>query len=465
MKKTLLDGRKISIFVFTFSFTYLLSFVFEGQVFYRHAEYFGYDGSKLIFIVMAVHLIGLVMCGFVVHHAKTAKKVIILSNIICVAASVSFFFSPTVLWGISLVVSSLSCGFAVSAWGHFLKNVTTGNDRMKTCADVLIFSNLLMILIDFISGYFSSFTALLLLIVTLVLAIIFACYLPSEEQEVKTQSKNDSEISIKLPLRLLCLFVVILTINSGLMYHVINPAFEHLTYLTSWYWSVPYILALVLMRNLPGKVNRSVFLYVAMSMIILAFVFFMLLDRSAISYVIVDTFMLGACGIFDLFWWSILAEIMEFGKNPAKIFGLGLGANVLGVLLGGIIGMAVTSVHLPEENTAVIALTVICVTLVILPPLNRQLVLLLKSHTYLKAFSGLEEIQKKQIITTKIPLPLTERENEVLNLILTGKSNKAIAEELFVSINTIKTHVKNIYSKFDISSRTELISEILKNQI
>jgi len=464
MKKVLLDRRKISIIVFSLSFTYLLSFIFEGQVFYRHAEYFGYDGSKLIFGVMIVHLIGLVTCGFVVHNAKLAKRIIILSNIICVIASIPFFFQPTFLWGLSLLLSSLSCGFAVSAWGYFLKIGTPKNERMKTCADVLICSNLLMILIDFIASTFSSFTALSLLIVTLVLAIIFASYL-TEEDHSETKPKNDSAISIKLPLRLLCLFVFILTINSGLMYHVINPAFAHLTYLTSWYWSVPYILALILIRNLPSKINRSVFLYIGMSMIMLAFIFFMLLDRSATSYIIVDTFMLGACGIFDLFWWSILAEILDFGRNPAKIFGLGLGANVLGVLIGGIIGFAVTSAYLSDEHTAVIALIVICVTLVILPPLNNQLILLLKSHAYLKVYSDLHENQKKQIITTKVLSSLTERENEVLNLILSGKSNKVIAEELFVSINTIKTHIKNIYSKFDVTSRAELISEILKNQI
>jgi len=463
MKKVRINERKTSILVFTLSFTYLLSFLFEGQVFYRHAEYFVYDGSTVIFAVMVVHLIGLIMCGFIVGHAKTAKRVIILSNVICAAASVSFFFRPTVFWEISLIISSLSCGFAVSAWGYFLKIGATGNHRMKICADVLIFSNLLMILISFISGCISSFAALSVLIVTLILAIIFAGYLPTEIE--KNEPKNDSAISIKLPLRLLCLFIVVLTINSGLMYHVINPAFAHLTYLTNWYWSVPYLLALILMRNLPGKMNRSVFLYIGMSMIMSAFILFMLLDRSAASYILVDTFMLGACGIFDLFWWSILAELLEYGKNPAKIFGLGLGANVLGVLAGGMIGTAVTSVHLPEEQTTVIALTVVCLTLLILPPLNRQLVLLLKNHVYLNAFSGLDEIQKKQIVTAEISHTLTERENEVLNLILAGKSNQAIAEELFVSINTIKTHVKNIYSKFDVTSRAELISAVLKNQI
>lgn len=52
---------------------------------------------------------------------------------------------------------------------------------------------------------------------------------------------------------------------------------------------------------------------------------------------------------------------------------------------------------------------------------------------------------------------LTDRENEVLNLLSKGKSYASIAEELFLSINTIKTHVRNIYEKLQVSSKEELM--------
>ena len=56
------------------------------------------------------------------------------------------------------------------------------------------------------------------------------------------------------------------------MYQVINPAFEHLTGLVSWYWAVPYIVALAVMRNLPVNAKRSSILYVGMAMMIGAFI-------------------------------------------------------------------------------------------------------------------------------------------------------------------------------------------------
>lgn len=50
---------------------------------------------------------------------------------------------------------------------------------------------------------------------------------------------------------------------------------------------------------------------------------------------------------------------------------------------------------------------------------------------------------------------LTSRETEILGLIAEGKSNKDIAAELFISVNTVKVHISNIFQKIKVSSRTE----------
>lgn len=55
----------------------------------------------------------------------------------------------------------------------------------------------------------------------------------------------------------------------------------------------------------------------------------------------------------------------------------------------------------------------------------------------------------------------TQEKNTILKLI-EGKSNKQISDELFVSLNTTKTHLKNIFLKLEVSSRTEAMSILSK---
>ncbi|WP_411029312.1 helix-turn-helix domain-containing protein [Spongiimicrobium sp. 3-5] len=54
---------------------------------------------------------------------------------------------------------------------------------------------------------------------------------------------------------------------------------------------------------------------------------------------------------------------------------------------------------------------------------------------------------------------LSKQERTVKNLILEGKSNKEIANELFISLSTVKTHITNIYGKLKVSNRQELLQK------
>jgi len=467
MNINIIDSRRISVIGFSLLFAYLLSFVFEGQVLYSLTEYYEVSSTNFVFAAIVAHFIGLFSCGYFVKTPSAAKSAMLYSIAVSLAGSIPFFLALPFLWTVSLVVCALTSGFAVAAWGQFLKSCTPKNERIKTCADVLIYSNLLMILINLSAVHLSPFWGLGCSIVVLLLAGVFTALLPVAGEQPAVTGETSMSHNLREPMLYLILFVVIITINSGLMYQVFNPAFQHLTWLTSWYWAVPYIVALIIMRNLPGKVKRSYFLYVGMAMIMASFIAFMLLDRSASSYLAVDTLMLGACGIFDLFWWSIIGEMLDYTDNPVKIFGVGLSANVFGVLLGGLLGSSITLLNISSASVAVIALTVICITLAILPLLNRHLVMLLSNHTYLLAFASMEEKQQNSIVVDTVLLlnPLTDREQEVLRLILGGNSNKAIAAQLSISENTVKTHVKNIYSKYNVSSRAEIISTLLKNQL
>ncbi len=62
------------------------------------------------------------------------------------------------------------------------------------------------------------------------------------------------------------------------------------------------------------------------------------------------------------------------------------------------------------------------------------------------------------LINSKINTPLTQREFDVLEGLYEGKTNRQLAESQYVSVNTVKTHIKNIYEKMNTHTRSETIA-------
>jgi len=60
---------------------------------------------------------------------------------------------------------------------------------------------------------------------------------------------------------------------------------------------------------------------------------------------------------------------------------------------------------------------------------------------------------------------LTEREMEVLNLVVQGQSNRQIADAMVISVATVKAHVSSMLSKLQVSSRAEAIAYAVKHKI
>jgi len=462
-----LNNRTLSITVFSFLFSWLLAFPFEGQVIYKLAAEHDFNPQNIISASVIAHFLGLLSSGFFIKNMKTAKKIMLFTIVFCAAGTLIFLFPPSILWHVFLISCSFLMGCCLAAWGYYFKKYTPANERIKTAADSLIYSNVLMIAINITAIKASAQAAIILSIIILGIGVIFV----NKLQEIDGEAVHNVEIihsscktSIYRPLALLYLFIIIITINSGLMYRVINPIFVHLEWLVCWYWAIPYIAAIYIMKNVPKSVNRAYVLYVAIAMIGFAFIAFMTIDNSVLSYLIIDTLMLGAFGVYDLFWWSILGEMLEFHDNPAKIMGVGLSSNVLGVLLGSLLGNSLIKTNSVNNNTSIVALVVIFVILIILPVLHKRLLLLLKNHAYLTTLSEMTH-GEQTLVKESVTLfgNLTERESEIVGLLLKGRTYRMVAEELFLSENTVKTHIKNVYSKLNINSKSELI-KLLANE-
>lgn len=76
-------------------------------------------------------------------------------------------------------------------------------------------------------------------------------------------------------------------------------------------------------------------------------------------------------------------------------------------------------------------------------------------------FTKVRKIEKAEpeIIANPEEFDISSREFEVLQLMARGYSNKEIADELFISINTVKTHISNLFVTLNASRRTQAVNE------
>lgn len=71
------------------------------------------------------------------------------------------------------------------------------------------------------------------------------------------------------------------------------------------------------------------------------------------------------------------------------------------------------------------------------------------------ATKALVALARGEVVKEELSVALTEREQEVLSYLAKGYTNKDIAQALFLSVRTVEAHLRNIYGKLGVASRTE----------
>lgn len=464
MKETLVskffphDQRTTSIAVISLLGAWIVTVPYEGQILYTLADNFRIESFELLRISLFVQAIGLLVGGVLLKTMKSARNMLLIALPFCMLCTGLFFIKSYWVWIAALMACSTVAGACNAACGYFFKLSAPPGQRFRAAVDVIITISVFKLIINLATVYLSLYVGILLSTTLLGVAFLFGRRLPSEQ--ITTVPINpDNQKRVKQALILLCAFVAVTTIDFGILVQTIMPQYIGLEWLTSWYWLIPYICAALIMRRLTAPVDRGNMLYIAIGMIGFAFIIFLMLEKNMVSYLIVFTLMMGAWAVSDVFWWSMLGEMLDMQKNAAMILGFGFCANVLGVLTGKIIGRYVSIFTYLE--TSLFPLAIICVSLMILPLLHRSLTLLLSNNIVnTHAVEITVEKTDNTVIAPDIDA-LTERERQIVALLLKGRTCKLIATELFLSENTVKTHIKNIYSKMGIRKKSELFSKMM----
>jgi DNA-binding CsgD family transcriptional regulator len=533
---------------------WMLAVPFMGQALRARASELGTGVPMHIDFVATLSIfVSLFATGFFLTKGAQVRRVTPPAIAVGIVGTLVLMGPVTPLWDAAAVMLPVSTGIIVACWGHYYRMFRTPVARLHAAADVIIISNIGMIFINMVAVNLSARLGLGLSVVALIASLVLFMFAHRTEFDELNGYENDASLPTRnqapdatnsLPARshsthssfgtdpllrralaLLYIFIMIITVDSGLMYQVVRPAFAHHEFLSSFYWAVPYIGAVALMKIMPERIRRSHILYIAIAMIGFAFILFHVLDTSAASYIVIDTLMLGAFGICDLFWWVILGELLVYAANPVKVFGIGLSANILGVLVGSVAGGQLARLSGGRDSVSAAAIGIVLISLLALPHLYDNLARVIKNQAFLEglfarrterddegaapiastagaapidpavgpapvtgdiaaagpsspaalpidpaapappatrftagptAFDPADRIQ-----TVSAAFDLTGREEEIAGLLSRGLTYKMIARELHISENTVKTHIKNIYSKMNVRSKPEFL-EIVK---
>ena len=166
---------------------------------------------------------------------------------------------------------------------------------------------------------------------------------------------------------------------------------------------------------------------------------------------------------FMLFCWIVAASKIH-QLNLPRVFFFGLAVVIFlqpPTLMSLGISMLFPITQVASEQLAIIITVVIAFTLIVATVV---LVLVRSVRNTRNAYSDqVHSLVTKAVDGIIVEYKLSKREGEVLHLLITGQSFSQIASTLFLSINTVRTHIKNMYRKVGVNEKQQLIAMVEKN--
>lgn len=465
--RTIKKDEWFSIIGFSLILSFVVAYLIRGNLVRNFLEN-NHLNVRLSMTLMVISLLcGLLISGFAIKSISKIRDVLVYASTMVVIASIPYFLGITYLFLFLILLTSFNMGLIFSIWGFYLKHFTLRKERIRYTALLLMFINVFSVIINVLNYYVSKQLSFATTLVFVVIGVYLVLQIPLEsinEQPIVVDTKR-----LFRPMALFLIFLVIISINMGISTFLIRPSFYEHHAFVHWFWIIPYLLVILLMSVISFNLKKRLYFNAAIISMILAMVCYSWMDHNLMNYFIIDSLLMISFGIFDLFWLSILSEIIDYVKYPIRFYGAGISAHIIGLLFGMIIGGSIEQFEVLNIEIGFIAMLVLLATSILLPSLNMQLQSLLDSQAFLakpnksSTITETSTIESNEYHQLVDPIePLTPREKETLQYILSGASNKAIAEALFISESTVKTHVRNIFTKYEVGTRSELLSKILQ---
>lgn len=239
------------------------------------------------------------------------------------------------------------------------------------------------------------------------------------------------------------MFIFIFQIVSGLMYSYLYPAYA--THATFPGLELPFYMAAVLLAMVAYQRNADLLLVGGMTLAMMAFGLLQLSGGLVINLAMFA--MQTATGCIDMF---LLALLLVSTRTTAT-FAYGLAVLCGGIVVGQLLGLALGAASGPVGLAGSLVLNLAALALFLRH--NRLQGMLLAPATH--------SVQTEQpAIATEIAFLLSTQEINVLTMVLAGKNYREVAEALAISESSVKTYMKRVCDKLNVSTRQELIKRL-----
>jgi DNA-binding CsgD family transcriptional regulator len=432
-------------------FGWLLSFPLQGPILGEVALNSGIDPLPAVIGFLLGHIVGLVVSALIGSRYPVTLRWFSVSGFACLlltllATTIGASHFVPLFFFMGLFASPI-----IICWGSIFTRSVIPHFRGRVMVAGIAIANIILYTNIQLSSQVSADTLLLLTLPLLVAAsaILFRQFRSIEK--IKEQKQiADSPVKIVSYWPLLPFIFGVNTVG-GLMYSIVSaswsaPGISHV------YSVLPYIVLVVVAGVVADSFGRRSVAIIGTLIVGFGFMLYGI-SNAILLPVVTHTMLIGGFAFMDAFTWIVPADLARKKRVPLFYGGI-LSVNVLAVLVG-----LILSDKLGEELGKSIVVVVSIAGILLFAALGFAPALketLNKSPSVLKS-EGTNGVAIFQVAG------LTRRELEVATLVVDGMSLKEIQQKLFISPDTLKTHLRNIYGKVGVGNRLELTHKILKS--
>lgn len=370
-------------------------------------------------------------------------------------------------WGIVLSFSFFA-GQLGSAWTQFYRLSVHTEDRGQVAGFSIAITFLILYICTLLIGWIPVRLALMLP-VGLVFLSTHQLTALTEDYKKRTStdppqhglSDNDTNHTHFQQYYIFYFLFVVIYISGGFTYAGIFPKFEPFVFISKYYNVQPLFLTVIFAGLIADKIGRKSMLYIGFGMVGLSFISFML-PASGLSYFLTQTFTQVGWGVVNTYVWVVSADLSIYYKRPT-IAARGVSCMLAGTVIGAFVANIFDTLSLSNDAYyAVATLAPLFVALIIISMVPETLRIETQRLLSLKVKQSASDtaFEKKIFIDHERLDVLTNREKEIAQLLIQGYTRKEICNRLSISINTLKTHIRHIYRKLDVTSKESLLKKL-----